>query len=167
MPLTDLPSQPGVYLLLLTLGRAQTLTIGRLGTFDFAAGEYVYAGSAAGPGGLAARLGRHLRGSAARRWHIDYLRAAAAVRGAIYLARPTGAALVGLECAWNAIVQEQPGTNLPVVGFGASDCRRGCRAHLTAAPPGTLDATALLAALPTAPPGDTPRAGDRPQWRAA
>jgi len=38
-------------------------------------GWYVYVGSALGPGGLAAKVGRHLGGRKMCRWHTAYLRA--------------------------------------------------------------------------------------------
>src|SRR5438477_607534 len=65
-------------LLVLELDRPARIEVGRLGSFGFPAGWYVYAGSALG--GLERRIGRHLRPSAVRRWHLDYLRAAAAIR---------------------------------------------------------------------------------------
>ena len=71
----SLPPGPGSYLLWLYLPQSQDLSIGKLGTFKFPAGEYIYLGSAHGPGGLRARLGRNLRGSGAVHWHIDGLRA--------------------------------------------------------------------------------------------
>ena len=47
----------GAYALVLHLERKEEITVGRLGTFAFPAGYYLYAGSALGPGGLEARLG--------------------------------------------------------------------------------------------------------------
>ncbi len=113
----------GTYLLWLHLPAARRITVGRLGAFDFAAGFYGYVGSAMGPGGLAARLGRHLQGSSRRRWHIDYLRCAADPVAAWVCVSPQvqehdwAAALAAMEGAW-----------LPAPRFGASDCR--CPAHL-------------------------------------
>jgi Uri superfamily endonuclease len=37
------------------------------------AGRYLYCGSAKGPGGLKARLSRHMRRGKSVRWHIDRL----------------------------------------------------------------------------------------------
>jgi len=94
------------------------LTIGRLGTFVFPAGEYVYTGSARR--NMAARIRRHLSPHKVLRWHIDYLLAAP---GAHITAVRT---FQVPECQLNQQVQ---GT-VPVPGFGASDCRRHCGSHL-------------------------------------
>ena len=55
----DLPSQPGTYALLLEATAIQDVPIGKLGVLHMLPGIYVYVGSALGPGGLAARVGRH------------------------------------------------------------------------------------------------------------
>lgn len=63
----------GLYLLLL---RAENEIVLHLAsrTLRIGAGTYVYVGSACGPGGLAARLSRHLCGRRRRlHWHIDKL----------------------------------------------------------------------------------------------
>ncbi len=86
-------------------------------------GWYVYVGSAFGPGGLAARVGRHLRLRKTARWHVDYLPAAAEPVGVWTSTDP-----VSREHAWAAIFQSLPGASIPLPGFGASDCR--CPAHL-------------------------------------
>jgi Uri superfamily endonuclease len=92
--------------------------IGRLGEFDLPAGLYIYTGSARR--GIEARIARHLRTQKALRWHIDYLIGAPGVR----VSRVVRS--VCDECALN---QASPGSVI-VPGFGASDCRRGCGAHL-------------------------------------
>ena len=51
------------------------LRIGALGVKVFPRGNYLYIGSAFGPGGIKARLRHHLFSTAAPRWHIDYLKA--------------------------------------------------------------------------------------------
>ncbi|HIQ09546.1 MAG TPA: DUF123 domain-containing protein, partial [Anaerolineaceae bacterium] len=61
MPSPMLPSTPGAYALALRLERPVGLRVGALGVWDFPEGVYVYLGSARGPGGIRARLGRHLR----------------------------------------------------------------------------------------------------------
>lgn len=60
-------------MLVLQLLHARRLHVGALGARDFAAGCYLYVGSAFGPGGLRARLGRHAVGGRPR-WHVDHLR---------------------------------------------------------------------------------------------
>jgi Uri superfamily endonuclease len=124
-PLDALPAHPGSYVLLLHVAHSRTLAVGRLEGVYFPAGFYAYAGSARGPGGLRARVGRHLRGDGRVRWHIDYLRAVAEVRAGYYLITDRS-----LECEWSQALAALPNARIPVVGFGASDCRAGCRAHL-------------------------------------
>jgi Uri superfamily endonuclease len=117
------PRRPGTYALLLRLKRARAVAVGRLGHFRFPAGTYVYVGSARGPGGLAARVARHLRRSKPLRWHVDYLRP---------WGRPLAVWLVEgdqqRECLWASTLAATPGASVPAPGFGASDC--GCPAHL-------------------------------------
>ncbi len=117
-------SNSGLYVLLLGLRRPVTTIIGALGSFPFAAGWYAYVGSAGQH--LEQRVGRHLRGPARVRWHIDYLRCLPPVE-------PIGAVLVTdgrvTECSLSHRVGRATGGVAPVPGFGASDCRR-CSAHL-------------------------------------
>jgi Uri superfamily endonuclease len=118
-----LRKQPGTYILWLRIGRVLSVPVGRFGVLRFEPGSYAYVGSAFGPGGVAARLGRHLRGSTSLRWHIDYLRAAV---------EPSDAWVSYAACRdehrWTEILRAMPGAQLPVPAFGASDCR--CAAHL-------------------------------------
>jgi Uri superfamily endonuclease len=106
------------YQLLIEVTRPVRVSIGRLGRFIFPAGRYIYTGSARR--NFAARVARHLRREKTLRWHIDYLLAAPGVRIA------GTRHYVENECAIN---QATPGI-VPVSGFGASDCRRGCGSHL-------------------------------------
>lgn len=138
--MTLLPPAGGSYLLQLHLNEGIRLAPGRLPEADFPAGDYLYAGSAFGPGGLRARLGRHLHGSPNRHWHIDYLRAWASVTGAGYiieLIRPAPQAR--LECLWSQTLAQLPGATIPLAGFGASDCPNRCPAHLVQLPHALTD----------------------------
>jgi len=118
-----LPAEPGTYVLLLYLFGPFRIPVGRLGTFEVRAGFYLYVGSARGPGGLAARVARHLRHPKPLRWHVDFLRA---------YARPVGVwwaeEVERRECVWARVLARLPGASIPIPGFGASDCR--CPAHL-------------------------------------
>ena len=70
-----IPGSPGkgLYLLLLELGHSIDLVIAKQ-RLALGPGLYVYIGSACGPGGLRARLSRHLCGRRRRlHWHIDRL----------------------------------------------------------------------------------------------
>ena len=113
---TDPPCQ--TYQLLIEVAAPVRVSVGRLGTFDFTAGLYTYTGSALR--NLEARVSRHLSTAKKMRWHIDYLLAAPGVR--IYEVRRHRTA----EC----VVNQQVAGQIPVMGFGASDCRAGCGSHL-------------------------------------
>ena len=130
-----IPAQAGSYALFLKLSAMQNLEIGRLGGDSFPPGLYVYLGSAAGPGGLKARLGRHLRGGGRVHWHVDYLRAAVPVIGYCYLShQEIGSLTFSLECRWSQSLAALPESFVPMLGFGSSDCDAGCQAHLIAFP---------------------------------
>lgn len=109
---------PTAYQLHIRLTQPLRLQIGRFGEFDFPAGDYVYTGSA--KRNFEARIARHLRRDKALRWHIDYLLAAPGVEVAEVRRS------VEPECALNQATAGE----IPVPGFGASDCRRGCGSHL-------------------------------------
>lgn len=115
------PAAPGAYALAIRLDAPLSFARRALGQATLS-GWVIYAGSARGPGGLRARLGRHFRPDKPVRWHVDELTNAAAALSA--LALPGGA-----ECA---IVQSliESGRFVPALaGFGSSDCRT-CPAHL-------------------------------------
>lgn len=79
----------GLYALLLYVEEGEPLNVGGLGMVDFEPGFYLYIGSGKGTGGVAARLSRHLEGGSVKRWHIDYLRGAAAPVGYAYCCETT------------------------------------------------------------------------------
>lgn len=116
-------SSVGTYAVLLQAERVREIVIGRFGTLAIQPGSYVYIGSAFGPGGLAARVGRHWRGGAVRRWHIDYLRAVTQPLEVWITADP-----IPREHVWAKVMRAMPGATVPMAGFGASDC--DCEAHL-------------------------------------
>lgn len=116
-----IPRTPGTYLLLLSLPARVEAQIGRLRRIDFAPGLYGYAGSALGPGGLAARLNRYMSGAGRRHWHIDYLLPHARLLGALAREDPQR-----LECTWAAWARQQ--AQACIRGFGSSDC--ACPSHL-------------------------------------
>jgi len=122
-----LPAEAGTYCLWLALARPLSLRVGRLGEQTVWPGLYAYTGSALGRGGLHARVGRHLQVGKPLRWHIDYLTAGIRPRAVWYR---TGADR--LECAWSAALRSIPGAQVPLPGFGSSDCV--CPAHLIAVP---------------------------------
>ncbi len=118
---TALDSQPGTYLLLIDLAEPLAFTL-RGKQMALPAGTYAYAGSAKGPGGIAARVARHMRKDKAPHWHVDGLSVAASRITA--LAFPGGS-----ECALMDRLLQSRLAEIPIAGFGSSDCR-ACQAHL-------------------------------------
>ncbi len=118
MDSTTFPAGDTTYQLLIRIDRDIRIRIGALGKQDFPAGNYVYTGSARR--NLVSRIRRHLSRDKRLRWHIDYLLADPHVHvtGVVTSTRK--------ECDWNHSVKG----SVPVPGFGASDCRSGCGAHL-------------------------------------
>ncbi len=135
---------PGIYQLHLRLPHATTIEVGRLGTFRFPAGWYVYTGSAMS--GLEARVQRHARREKKLHWHIDYLLQHAVIRRVVTVpvrsqalhseeCRDSATSLrcvadykLRLECAWNERTLTQKGARVVVARFGSSDCC--CASHL-------------------------------------
>ncbi|MCB1772920.1 MAG: GIY-YIG nuclease family protein [Gammaproteobacteria bacterium] len=115
-------SRPGTYVLVLRCNKTMPLAVGRWGTLQVRPGTYLYVGSAFGPGGVAARVSRHCRGSVARHWHIDYLRAETVLESAWFSHVPDR-----LEHSWAAALGDCADWQA-VTGFGCSDCR--CVSHL-------------------------------------
>lgn len=120
----DAPVSPGAYVLWLRLDAPLTATAGKI-VARLEPGDYLYCGSARGPGGLRARLARHMRRDKRAHWHVDQLTLAGNVLGAFI---DEG----GDECALNAALGGFP---IPLPGFGSSDCPR-CAAHLRLWPKG-------------------------------
>ena len=115
----EAPALPGAYLLLVALPAPLRISLPRLPPTTLPPGHYVYAGSARGPGGLRARLARHMRTGKQPHWHIDRLTEAGRVEGA--WVNPGGD-----ECA---LVAAHAGLPVPLPGFGSTDCRH-CASHL-------------------------------------
>ncbi len=109
----------GAYLLLLRLPEPCRIDVGGLGAVDFAAGHYVYVGSAMR--GLAARMARHVRLRKQFHWHVDYLRARAD-RAEALAVRSSRREECALAQAVGALFQPGPAR------FGSSDC--ACPTHL-------------------------------------
>ena len=106
----------GHYALLLYLSQNEQLTIGKLGSFEFAVGWYIYIGSAFGAGGLTGRLKHHFKLAEKPHWHIDYFRHVAQI-SEVWLSPSEERQ----EEAWVDVVLSIPGAMILVDGFGASD----------------------------------------------
>ncbi len=116
-------NSPGTYLLHFSCPRRIRIQVGALKEVELERGSVVYVGSALGPGGLAGRLGHHVRPIRKPRWHIDYLR--------------PHVSLVNVWCvegrcrrehSWAAVIGGIEGVSIPRAGLGSSDCR--CSTHL-------------------------------------
>lgn len=118
------PAVPGAYVLIMEIKRPIKVAIGRLAETTLPPGRYAYAGSARGPGGIRARVARHLRRDKKPHWHIDRITGAADI---IDVQTYPG----GDECRLVAALMARPGAHHPIAGFGSSDCRH-CASHLVA-----------------------------------
>ncbi len=114
--------EPGAYLILLNTAHTITLPITTLAATEIPKGHYIYAGSARGPGGLRARIARHLRRGKRRHWHIDHLTENADTLAAFPIPGSN-------ECALVQTLVMCPQYHHPLPGFGSSDCPR-CVSHL-------------------------------------
>jgi len=94
------------------------LRIGKLGTFEFPTGEYVYTGSARK--NIEARISRHLSKNKKCQWHIDYLLATPCVR----------IIKVELFDRDECVVNQETEGKVLVPRFGATDCKNNCGSHL-------------------------------------
>lgn len=115
----QLRADRGTYLLMLSSKSNDTIQIGKLGVLRLQKGFYAYVGSAFGPGGIKARVGRHMRDEKTLRWHIDYLRRATELRYAVisYNAQR-------LEDEWSSKLAHSQQFEQPSEGFGASDSKQ-------------------------------------------
>lgn len=130
--MSSLPKSSGAYAIELGLSEPRPIYVGQLGKFNLPEGIYIYAGSAFGPGGLEARLRRHIRVDSKKvHWHIDYLRQITHIRS--YCCASAFESLAGgkpIECSWCQALNLLTGSTIPIAGFGASDCVHACPAHL-------------------------------------
>lgn len=117
------PDANGTYALILESAGYESVRVGRLGALDLPPGVYAYVGSALGPGGLQARVARHLDPTRPRHWHVDYLKRAARIVAVWYVVDP-----VRREHAWASAFASVSQASIPMKGFGSSDCN--CPAHL-------------------------------------
>ncbi|MEZ0346091.1 MAG: GIY-YIG nuclease family protein [Infirmifilum sp.] len=87
-------------------------------------GTYVYIGSAHGPGGVKARVRRHLKPEKKTKWHIDKVTTLPYAQIICVVCAETQSP----ECILTPHL-EKHGFIHPLPGFGSSDCRRGCTSH--------------------------------------
>ncbi len=101
----------GAYILLIVTEKDEKIEIGALGKIFFKKGRYCYVGSALGPGGIEARVERHLKKRNKLRWHIDYLLQYAAVERVYY----------STEMSETDVVRHISKEFTGISGFGSSD----------------------------------------------
>ena len=136
-----LPAAGGAYALVIATHRAVTITLAGREPAELPEARYLYGGSAYGPGGIRARVGRHLKGAKSIRWHVDRLSNAFGVAAVIALPG-------GRECALLEEVRGWEGVTVPAPGFGSTDCGT-CAAHLVMLPE-TLEVTDRIDAITAA-----------------
>lgn len=137
-----IPNQSGNYFIVGTLGQEETLSVKSFEKRILPAGIYFYCGAAHGPGGLQARVQRHLNPQTVRFWHFDYLKDYLDIREVWWQVDA-----LNRECESVHALADLPGASFPAAGFGASDCRNRCLAHLVRFPADTTDLNTVFACL--------------------
>ena len=117
-------SNSGVYQLRIIVVKICSISIGKLGTFTFPAGQYVYTGRA--KKNLRQRIDRHKKTDKKCFWHIDYLLTEknVQIQDISVISQNSGH-----ECSENKKLL-MGNALIVVAGFGASDCKNNCGAHL-------------------------------------
>jgi len=125
----DMLPQVGVYTLIMHLPVDIRLKVGKLGEHQFLKGYYAYTGSALGPraSSLRKRVARHLQKKKRIFWHIDYLLTSGEP---VVIAIVAGHTNMKMECEINRRLKNEVTARIPVLGFGASDCKENCGSHL-------------------------------------
>jgi Uri superfamily endonuclease len=114
----------GTYVVVFRARKSDVVRLGALGTFCLPAGYLLYVGSAFGPGGVARRTDRHLRGSGPQLWNVDFLRGFAEP-AELWWTHHHGK----VECDWAMALASMPQCCAPAPRAGARDCKR-CPTHL-------------------------------------
>ena len=125
--LEELLGVPGYYALILAVSKVLIIDTRGGKRFSLDPGLYVYVGSARGPGGLLARIKRHLRRNKRLFWHIDYLTTHESVRiVAVY----SLVDMIEPHKDYESLLSVRLSELLkPIEGFGASDKPRD-KTHL-------------------------------------
>ena len=116
-------TRTGSYALILKNQQPFHTVVGKLGSFMFPVGYYAYTGSALGPGGLNARLNRHLKVHKKYHWHIDYIIERMKIEE-IWCQFSNQ----NFECKWRKLLKINFQGSHPFKKFGSSDCM--CNSHL-------------------------------------
>ena len=111
----------GIYSLIIYLNKERIIKIGKLGSFLFKKGFYIYTGSS--QNSLQKRVVRHLSSKKRFHWHIDYL----LKYGKILNVKVTESSKQ-YECKLSKEIGLLSNAIIPIKGFGSSDC--ACKTHL-------------------------------------
>jgi len=128
--ISRLSKTKGTYTLVIFVPVETWVAIGSLGKQFFSRGYYAYTGSAFGNGALSlgGRIRRHLRkADKKKRWHIDHLLSMDKVKVTSVIAAHTKKKM---ECEVNRFLKKELSAEIPVLGFGSSDCKENCESHL-------------------------------------
>ncbi len=127
-------AETGAYLLRIRLDTPLKLSL-RRGAIRgvLAPGTYVYAGNAYGPGGLDARVRRHIEKTKTPHWHVDHVTIQAAEVTADLFPG-------GQECDLISELLASGDYTVPIPHFGSSDCRQ-CPSHFLRMKDGSPRAT--------------------------
>lgn len=117
------PDCSGTYIILSYIKKKCIIPIGKKGNIEFKRGYYAYVGSAFGPGGLRARISRHLRSSKKFHWHIDFLLDHASIKECWYTV-----SIQNLEHTFAEVLSASVASDGVIEKFGSSDCT--CKSHL-------------------------------------
>ena len=113
--------EKGAYILFLLLNKTHVFSKGKFKGKELPCGIYAYAGSAYGPGGMQARVKRHLQKEKKLHWHIDYITTVYPIE--TYQLFPNQK-----ECDLVRALQRLGG-KVCLPSFGSSDCKN-CQSHL-------------------------------------
>ena len=121
----EIPSKKGNYLLVFRLEEKTRKNMRRFKNVILEPGYYLYCGSAHGSGGLKGRVTRHLTGSFKKFWHIDFLKECLRLFEVWCQVNSEKN-----ECSFCQFLCNQMGGEIPIKGFGSSDCKNKCESHL-------------------------------------
>ncbi len=113
-----IPGGRGYYALIMKVSSRLVVRTRGGRVFNLDPGIYVYLGSAKGPGGIRARVARHLRRNKKAHWHIDYLTSHPSVEIHAVLS------FTGEEADMESLLAQRLIDKLkPIPGFGSTDKR--------------------------------------------
>jgi len=119
----------GNYTIVILLNAPTCIQMSKKGQVKLDKGYYAYTGSALGHGAvsLRRRVARHFKKTKRKHWHIDNLLAVETASIRAVVAAPS---IENRECKITDLIKNIDGTTIPIIGFGASDCKHNCKSHL-------------------------------------